>query len=87
MVSAARFAVKSINELTKNTRNMCAELYLKKITYAESLIKNKRQMIKVQFVTSPNKGIYESILLDTLVDEYEFKSQNFSIKSKNEVTI
>jgi len=56
VVNAAYFAVKTINQLTRIVRNLCTELYLRKITYAESLVKNKYQMLKVQFVTSPNKG-------------------------------
>ena len=55
-MNAAKFAVKTINELTKIVRNLCSELYLNKITYAVSLIKNEYKMFKVQFITSPNKG-------------------------------
>ena len=56
VVNAAYFAVKTINQLTRIVRKLCTELYLGKITYAESLVKNKYQMLKVQFVTWPNTG-------------------------------
>ena len=34
----------------------------------------------------PSKGVYESILHNSLIDSFEFKSDKFSIRSKNDIS-
>ncbi len=86
IVNATKFSIKIINEMTNKVRHLCAELYLKQIITAESLIKQKNNLLKIQFITLPNKGVYEVLLINGLVPEHEFKSNEFSIRSKNDIS-
>ena len=86
IVEAAKFSVNSINELIYKVRNLCATLQLSKVIYAETLNKKNHKVIKIQFITLPNKGVYEAVIIDKYMKKYEFKSTYFSIKSRNDIS-
>lgn len=87
IVNAAKFAIDSINQITSPARHKCQELDLKTIISAETLnVKNNAQLIRVQFIARQNMGIYESILVNKLISDYEFKSDKFSIKSRHDIS-
>ena len=86
IVEAAKFSVDSINQLTYSVRNLCMELALKQIISAEVLKKNNHLIYKIQLITKPNNGVYESLLYDGYMENYEFKSNRFSISSRNEIS-
>ena len=67
-------------------RRMCVELSLKEIISAEVLKKSSNLVYKIQLITKPNNGIYESLLYDGLMHGFEFKSSLFSISSRNEIS-
>ncbi len=63
------------------------KLTLKEIISSESVLnKNNIELIKIQFVTSPNNGVYESIVYSKSIESFEFKSNTFSIRSKNDIS-
>jgi hypothetical protein len=86
IIEAAQFSVDSINQLTYSVRNLCMELALKQIISAEVLKKNNHLIYKIQLITKPNNGVYESLLYDGYMENYEFKSNRFSISSRNEIS-
>lgn len=89
IVSASKFSVDSINSMTESVRNLCEVLTLKEIISAESLVKNNKIVYKIEFITMPNKGIYEVLVHGGTVHEnanFEFKSEFFNIKSRNEIS-
>jgi hypothetical protein len=53
---------------------------------AEVLKKNSNQLIRLQFITFPNKAIYEAIVIDAFLKDFEFKTKEFSLKSKSEIS-
>ena len=53
---------------------------------AQTIKKSDRQLIKLQFITYPNKAVYEVIVADTFVSDYEYKTNSFSLKSKAEIS-
>jgi hypothetical protein len=91
---AALFAIESINVLTEQMRHLCHRLILKAIYSAEIIEKKSQRLIKIEFLTSPNKGLYETILFvkdtksqhSTKNIRFEFDSGQFSIKSRNEIS-
>ena len=83
---AARFTVDSINKITKLSRSLCLELSLREIISAEVLNRTNQLLFKIQLVTKPNNGIYESLLYDSNIEKFEFSSNVFSIKSRNEIS-
>jgi len=83
---AIQFSIDSLNNLTKNVRNLCVALYLKSIISAEKLVKFNKIVYKIQFITSPNNGIYEVLIHSGYFDHFEFKSDLFSIKSRNDIS-
>ncbi len=86
IIQAAKFTVDSINKITELTRKLCLKLELKEIISSEVLNKSGLLMFKIQLITSPNEGIYESLLFNANINEYEFKSNEFSIKSRNDIS-
>lgn len=86
VAEAAKFSVHSINELTNSVRNLCMELSLKQIISAEVLKKNEKLIYKIQLITKPNNGVYEALLYDGYMSQFEFKSAKFSISSRNEIS-
>jgi len=86
VIEAAKFTVQSINKITKLSRNLCLELYLSEIISAEVLNRTNQLLFKIQLVTKPNKGIYESLLYEANIERFEFSSNDFSIKSRNEIS-
>lgn len=86
IVDAVKFSVDSINAITNPARNLCLSFDLDKIISAESLVKNMKKMYRIEFITKPNKGVYEALLVGDYMDKYEFKSKEFSIKSRNEIS-
>jgi hypothetical protein len=84
--AAVRFAIKSINEITKARRYLCSELELLKIISADILDKYIHKIFKIQFMTFPNKGIYEINVIDTFKKDFEFNSNEFSLKSRSEIS-
>ena len=67
-------------------RSLCCELELLKMISADALNKSNYQLIKLQFITYPNKAIYEAIVTDTFIKDYEFRTEEFSLKSKSEIS-
>ena len=86
MTEAVRFAVDSINEIVKNTDDLCLKLSIKKILSIHALSKDENILYKVQFITVPNNGIYETMLVNTYVPDYEFRSNEFSIRSRHDIS-
>lgn len=86
VIEAAKFSVQSVNQLTNPVRNLCMELGLKEIISAEVLKKNNNLVYKIQLITRPNNGVYESLLYDGYMNNFEFKSNKFSISSRNEIS-
>lgn len=84
--SAAAFTINSINKMILLENELCFELSLKQIISAEILQKDFGQIYKIQFITSPNSGIYETMLINGIMDGYEFISDAFSIKSRNDIS-
>lgn len=80
----------SINSLTESVRNLCKILVLKEIVSADTLQESDgNRLYRVQFITLPNKGIYETIILDKPANtnnSYEFKTEKFCIKSRNDIS-
>lgn len=77
----------SINQLTYSVRNLCVELSLKEIISAEVLKKDSANLVyKIQLITKPNNGVYEALLYDGYMHGFEFKSDRFSISSRNEIS-
>ena len=83
---AVEFALKLINSFTINIRYLCMELILEKTLSAELLIKDEKSIYKIQFMTKPNKGVYEILLYSDYQKNFEFKSSEFSIKSRNDIS-
>ena len=83
---AVNFIIKSINQITDIAKDLCLKLSLEQIISAEYLIKNFKRIFKIQFITSPNKGVYEAVVYDQLIKEFEFISNKLSIKSRNEIS-
>ena len=52
--------------------------------FAEKLIRNSLVLIKIQILTYPNWAVYETLLFNSKIDHFEFKSNNFSIRSRND---
>ena len=86
VIKAAKYSVQVINEITSSMRKKCSELILKEIISAELLIKGEYTMYKIQFITLPNKGVYETLLFKDYYNISEFKSIEFSIKSRNDIS-
>lgn len=85
--SIIQFTINSINKLTSSARGLCHTLGLKKVITAELLDKPYGdQLYRISFVTNPNQGIYETIVYSGLRNNFEFKSANFSIKSRHEIS-
>ena len=84
--NAALFGIESINSLTSLKRNLCQSLKLKKIISSESLLMESNLIYRVSFVSSPNNGVYETIVYSGRKENFEFTSENFSIKSKNDIS-
>ncbi len=86
IIDAANYIVGTINKLTAASRSLCANLYLMDILSAEKYMKNGSELIRIQFITMPNRGVYESVLIDSLIETYEFPSKKFSISSRNDIS-
>ena len=86
VIKAAKYSVNVINEITSSMRNKCSELILKEIISAEILKKREYKMYKIQFITLPNKGVYETLLYDSYMKRSEYKSIEFNIKSRNDIS-
>ena len=86
VISAALFKINSINKIAKIANNLCVELSLGQIISAEILNRDNNQIYKIQFITLPNRGVYETMLINKAVDNYEFISDKFSIKSRNDIS-
>jgi len=86
VVKAVQFTIDSINKISSKVRHLCKILTLNEIITAESVLKNNIELIKIQFVTAPNNGIYESIIHSKYFDNFEFKSNSFSIRSRNDIS-
>lgn len=84
--NSIQFAIKSINKLTGNNRDLCERLTLKDVISAEKLSKSKGNLYRVSFITSPNNGIYETLVYDKKIKDFEFSSDMFSIKTKNDIS-
>ncbi|RNA06108.1 hypothetical protein BpHYR1_016636 [Brachionus plicatilis] len=82
----AEFAVESINSVSSSKRDLCQVLGLKKIISAEKLDLDGKVVYRVSFITYPNNGIYETIVYQGKNEGFEFISDNFSIKSKNDIS-
>ena len=83
---AIQFSVDSLNSLTEKVRHLCVALAFQKVISAERLIKNNKFVYKIQYITSPNNGIYEVLIQSGFFEKYEFKSKLFSIKSRNDIS-
>ena len=84
---AATFSIESINKIAEVQSTKCVKLSLSKILYAEKLIKNTDALYKIQFVTLPNYGIFETLLTNKKMDSaYEFTSDLFSIRSRHDIS-
>jgi hypothetical protein len=83
---AAFFSVAKMNEILAPASNLCHNLVLSEILSAEKLLKNKQTQIKIQFITYPNWGVYETLVFNSQIDNFEFKSSNFSIRSRNDIS-
>ena len=87
IVAASQFVVASINQLTEPVRDRCLKLTLKATQMAEKLInQNNRTIFKIELTTSPNDAIYEVLVHRHEVASYEFKSPEFSIKNRNDIS-
>ena len=87
VINSVEFTIDSINHISSKYRHLCMKLTLKEIISSESVLnKNNIELIKIQFVTSPNNGTYESIVYSKSIESYEFKSNTFSIRSKNDIS-
>ena len=87
VINTVAFTIDSINYISSKFRHLCMKLTLKEIISSESVFnKNNIELIKIQFVTSPNNGTYESIVYAKSIESYEFKSDTFSIRSKNDIS-
>jgi len=93
VLKASLFIVDSINKIISKAKHLCTELKLKEIISAETVNKNDVTLMKIQLITIPNEGIYESVLslnydihTEAAAKAYEFKSNEFSIKSKNDIS-
>ncbi len=75
-----------MNKIIQVADNLCSHLSLKQIISAEVLAKGKHQFYKIQFITRPNDGIYESMLVNDYVEKYEFNSKQYSISSRNDIS-
>ena len=65
------FSIDSINSITENSRELCLFFELKETISAEILNKNYFLIYRVQFITKPNNGVYES-LTNSLMENFEF---------------
>ncbi|RNA28217.1 hypothetical protein BpHYR1_003501 [Brachionus plicatilis] len=83
---AAEFAIESINSITKLKRDLCQNLRLKRIISAERLILDDKILYRVSVISSPNNGVYETIVYRGQYKRFEFFSDSFSIKSKNDLS-
>ncbi|RNA16887.1 hypothetical protein BpHYR1_039416 [Brachionus plicatilis] len=82
----AEFAVESINSITSSKRHLCQVLGLKTIISSDLLDLSDKILYRVSFTTLPNYGIYETIVYQGKNEGFEFISDNFSIKSKNDIS-
>ena len=82
----ANYTVSSINNITDGFRHLCAEFRLKEIISAEVLLKENLNLYRIQLITEPNNGTYEVIVHQGSMKNFEFKSTEFSIKSRNEIS-
>ena len=83
---AIQFSIDSLNKLTEKLRNLCVSLYLKSVISAEKLVKFNKIVYKIQYITSPNNGIYEVLIHRGNFKAFEFKSEFFSIKTRNDIS-
>ena len=86
IIKAVEYSIQIINKLTESIRNLCLKLNLTEIFSAESLIKDGLKLYRIQFKTYPNKGVYETLSYSGFRDDFEFKSKEFSIKSRNDIS-
>ena len=86
VIKAAEYSINVINKLTSLIRNLCLRLYLQQIISAEFLIEDNQRIYRIQFITRPNNGVYETLLYDSYLKDFEFSSDEFSIKSRNEIS-
>lgn len=89
IVQAANTSIKFINFITKDVKQLCVRLRLREIITAESLSSSnsaKSDLLRIQFITSPNNGTYETLLRVGLVGSYKFKSKSFSIRSRDDIS-
>jgi hypothetical protein len=97
VIDAVEFSIESMNKLTEVVRQKCHLLELKSIMSAEILRKNKHSAsLKIEFVTKPNRGVYETLIhLDPNLSDkqkssnsYEFSSDlnGFYIRSRNDIS-
>lgn len=83
----ALFSLQSINKLTSTVRHLCQELTLKEIISAEWLEKsNRNSMYKIEFIVMPSNGVYEVLVYERKREHFEFNSEKFSIKSRNDIS-
>ncbi|RNA39467.1 hypothetical protein BpHYR1_042332 [Brachionus plicatilis] len=75
-IIVTNFAIQTLNQITNNTRDLCQILSLKRMISADKLIQTKGNIYRVSFITSPNSGVYETIIYQDM----------FSIKSRNDIS-
>ncbi len=86
VIEAVLFTINSINRITNSTKKLCSRLTLKQVISADTIKKDKKIIYKVQFITMPNNGVYETILVNDFEKKYEFTSASFSIFSRNDIS-
>jgi hypothetical protein len=91
--NAAIFTVQSINQLTEPVRDKCEQLFVKEIISAEELKYrgSSKTLYKIEFIASPNRGIYEVVIhtgnfTENIKKSFEFLSGQFGIRSRNEIS-
>jgi hypothetical protein len=86
VLDAVQFTIESMNTLTNNFRHLCMKLQLDVIFLSEILDKNGKNILKIEFKTRPNKGIYETIVYESDEKAFEFHSRKFSIRSRHDIS-
>jgi hypothetical protein len=86
VVDAVQFTIESMNTLTNNFRHLCMKLKLNVIFLSEILVKNGKKILKIEFKTKPNNGIYETIVYESFEDKFEFRSKELSIRSRHDIS-
>lgn len=86
VIKAAEYSINVINGLTNSIRNLCLKLYMEKIISAESMLKGNFKILRIQFITRPNNGVYETLIYNSYLKDFEFKSDEYSINSRYDIS-